>query len=49
MTVVLVLQLRTSAPRETVYLKNAIVSAPILQDSLSRCVVVALVVCHADP
>lgn len=49
MTAVFLLQLRTSAPRVTVYLKNAIVGAPVLQVSPSSGVVVALVVGHADP
>lgn len=38
-----------SAPCETVYLENAIVSASILQDILGCSVVVALIVCHAEP
>jgi hypothetical protein len=49
MTIVFLLELFTSAPREAVDLENAIVDAPIIQDSLGRGVVVALVVRHADP
>lgn len=46
---VFLLQLLTSAPCVTVDLKNAIVCAAILQVGLSRGVVVALIVGHADP
>lgn len=46
---VLLLYLRLSAPGKAIYLKNAIISASILQDILGCGVVVTLIVCHADP
>lgn len=43
------LETAVSAPREAVDLENAIVSAAVIQDSLSRGVVAALIIRHADP
>lgn len=49
MAVVLLTLFRISAPRETVYLENSVVNAPILQDGLRCSVVAALIVRHAEP